>query len=46
MTRAALVTLLILLAVVAGSALRPVWTIDPDASLYLGLGYVGITLGA
>jgi hypothetical protein len=29
---------LILLGIVLGSAIRSVWAIDPDASLYVGLG--------
>jgi hypothetical protein len=36
--RVALAVLAIALALGLGSAIRPVWTIDPDASLYLGLG--------
>jgi hypothetical protein len=38
MNRPMLAVLVVLLAGLLGSAIRPVWTIDPDASQYLSLG--------
>lgn len=38
MTRPGLLLLVVLLALALGSAIRPVWTLDPDAAAYMALG--------